>query len=241
MSWFQHWFGSEYYDRLYKNRNEDEAIAFIHKIFRELPTKQNPKILDLCCGNGRHSIAMAEYGNVVGVDLNQEQIQKAIARKIPNAVFSVHDMREIVKANEFDFIFNLFSSFAYFDDTKEDFKALQSVYASLNPEGIFIQDFLNADYVLPRLKVNEQKVDGNLVFDINRTYQNRKIIKSIKVIQDKKIIGTFEEKLTAYTPDEMIESHKNAGLLPYKIFGNYQLSEFDRQNSPRIIILSKKN
>ncbi|MBX2984807.1 MAG: class I SAM-dependent methyltransferase [Bacteroidia bacterium] len=241
MTWFKHWFGSEFYDRLYDNRNDEEAVDFIHKVFRNLPEVHNPSILDLCCGNGRHAIAMSEYGSVTGVDLNSEQIAKAQARNIDNAVFSVHDMREIVHANHFDFVFNLFSSFAYFEDSSEDLKVLQSVYADLKANGIFVHDFLNADYVLPRLKHSEYKKDGDLAFDIIREYTNKKIIKRIKVTQDNRIQGIFEEKLTAYVPDEILAMHHKAGLQPYQVWGNYKLADFDKDNSPRIIILSKKN
>lgn len=240
MSWFTHWFGSEFYDRLYKNRNEEEAIAFIHKVFVELPSMKQPSILDLCCGNGRHSLAMAEYGSVVGVDLNEEQIQKAKDRMILHASFFVYDMREVVKLNEFDFVFNLFSSFAYFDNQSDDLKTLNSVYQNLRSNGIFIQDFLNVNYVIPRLKTSEYKTDNELSFDIKRKVENKKIIKTIKVSQRNVEIGLFEEKLTAYTPDELLALHKQAGLTPFKIFGNYQLSEFDKLNSPRIIVFSKK-
>ena len=54
MEWFADWFNSSYYQILYQNRDEKEAEKFLNVLQKFL--KKEEKILDVACGNGRHSI-----------------------------------------------------------------------------------------------------------------------------------------------------------------------------------------
>lgn len=240
MPWYQQWFGSEFYDMLYKHRDEEEAATFIDKVFDELQLGNNSYILDLACGNGRHSVSLSNYGKVVGIDIAQEQIAKAKARNIPNSEFIVHDMRNPVRVNEFECVLNLFSSFGYFDNEVEDLKCLVSVNSNLKEDGVFVQDFLNADYVVKRLKETDVEQSDDTRFEIKRKIDGRKIVKEIKVYNQHILEGIFQEKVTAYSYKELFDMHKKSGLIPFKVYGNYDLSEFDLEKSPRVILFSKK-
>jgi len=55
MNWFEHWFNSPYYHILYKDRNEKEAQIFIDNLISYLQIPKKSNILDIACGNGRHS------------------------------------------------------------------------------------------------------------------------------------------------------------------------------------------
>jgi len=78
MSWFEEWFDSPLYEKLYANRNSDEAERLADLIEKEIPVKKYSTVLDLGCGRGRHSIALATRGyDVTGVDLSEEALAKA--------------------------------------------------------------------------------------------------------------------------------------------------------------------
>src|SRR5690625_7905088 len=78
MSWFEDWFDSPLYEKLYSNRNEEEAHLLADLIEDEIPNRSYPEILDVGCGRGRHSVALARRGyEVTGVDLSQEVVGKA--------------------------------------------------------------------------------------------------------------------------------------------------------------------
>ena len=68
--WFQSWFNTTYYHILYKNRDNKEAELFISNLIYYLnliPEKDS--ILDLACGQGRHSKYLNSLGyNVTGID-----------------------------------------------------------------------------------------------------------------------------------------------------------------------------
>lgn len=240
MPWYLDWFSSEYYDLLYKHRDEEEATAFIENIFGLLPIKKECQILDMACGNGRHSKALAPFGFVWGIDINAAQIQKAQKRNIPNAQFLVHDMRKVVKENHFDVVFNLFSSFGYFNSREEDLNVLKGVVCNLQKDAFFVQDYLNAPLIISRLKESEEITDGELRFFIQRSLINNVIKKEIIVEKQGKKVGLFKEELMAYTPEELVSLHLESGLSVIHTFGDYNLCTFDPTQSTRWIAVSQK-
>tara|TARA_B110001450_G_scaffold114427_1_gene108190 strand:- start:1776 stop:1991 length:216 start_codon:yes stop_codon:yes gene_type:complete len=63
--WFIDWFNSKYYHILYKSRNKNEANDFIKNIISNLSLNSNETVLDLGCGNGRHSISLSKHFKLV--------------------------------------------------------------------------------------------------------------------------------------------------------------------------------
>ena len=140
MNWFEEWFDSPLYEKLYAYRNKNEADQLADLIEEEIPVSNFPKILDLGCGRGRHSITLAERGyNVLGMDLSKEVISKAaqIAAKknLPNLRFQVGDMRRPLDKT-FDAVVNLFTSFGYFRDDGENAQVIESVSKMLGHKNI---------------------------------------------------------------------------------------------------------
>ena len=113
--WFGEWFDSPYYHILYRDRDYQEAHAFIDKIVKYFDLHSTDAILDLACGKGRHSIYLNEKGyNVVGVDLSAQNITFASQYGNDRLHFYRHDMREVFRESTFDYVLNMFTSFGYF-------------------------------------------------------------------------------------------------------------------------------
>jgi SAM-dependent methyltransferase len=247
MSWFKEWFQSPYYDLLYQHRDEDEARLFIQHLFDILPGininglhSSKPKILDLACGNGRHCLPLSKYGSVIGIDINSAQVEKAINRNLPFASFFVKDMREPYAEEEFDFVFNLFSSFGYFDREEDDCRAVQNVYHALKMGGYFIQDFLNRKHTIEHLIASESLKFGPITFEIKRTINDHFVLKDITVFKEGQLQGHFMEKVRLYHPDDLLSLHRNCGFEVIHQMGNYHLDAFNPDTSLRFIIVSQK-
>ena len=77
--WFQSWFNTPYYHILYQNRDYKEAELFIKNLVRYLNLDAlDDSILDLACGQGRHSIFLNSLGfRVTGIDLSEKSIKHA--------------------------------------------------------------------------------------------------------------------------------------------------------------------
>ena len=121
-NWFASWFDTDYYHILYKDRNDDEAQQFMDNLTHYLNLPEEAKILDLACGKGRHSIYLNSLGfDVTGADLSENSIAEASKFSNKNLRFKEHDMR-ISFEEKYDAIFNLFTSFGYFENDADNLK-----------------------------------------------------------------------------------------------------------------------
>jgi D-alanine-D-alanine ligase len=111
------------------------------------------KILDLCCGQGRHSLELARrnFKNIEGLDRSHYLIQKAkaTARKEDlNIRFREGDARKIPSPTDsFDVVMILGNSFGYFDTIQDDLRVLKEVFRVLKPWGKILIEVTDGDYL----------------------------------------------------------------------------------------------
>lgn len=240
-NWFETWFDTNYYHELYQHRDEEEARVFIATMVMYLELRAGERVLDLACGKGRHSRELLKHGlEVVGIDLSKNSIEEAKIYESEEMVFDIHDMRKsLTKFGKFDAIFNIFTSFGYFDSREEDVKSLKNVSKALLTGGQFVQDYINAESILANLPEEGNKEVGNLQFHWKKYLDNGYIVKDIEVSDEGKI-HHFQERVKIYSIEELKQIHKEAGLNVVAEFGAYELDPFDAKTSPRIILISEK-
>lgn len=237
-NWFSTWFDSPYYHILYKNRNEEEAQVFMDNITNYLNMPENGTILDLACGKGRHSIYLNKLGyNVTGVDLSENSIAIANESSNESLRFKTHDMREPMNET-YDAVFNLFTSFGYFDTYEDNIKTLKAIKDSINEYGFGVIDFFNADFIIENLVAEETKEIDDITFNIKRFVENKKIIKEIR-FEDKGESFYFTEKVSAFTLSDFESMMEEAGIFLLEIFGDYKLRKFYKTQSERLIMIFK--
>ena len=232
------WFDSDYYHVLYKHRDYNEARNFIDNIIEYLDLKKGSKILDLACGIGRHSIYLDKIGfKVVGTDKSPNNIKKAKASK--NQDISFLQMEMIDDTNhKYDVIFNLFTSFGYVNHDY-NLKTIKNIERQLKDDGTVIVDFMNTLFVKKNLVIEETKVIDDLSFKIKRKSDGKHIYKEIK-FQDKKDYF-FQEKVMDLSLKDFENYLIRYNLKIIKTFGDYNLNEFDIENSERLIMVIKKS
>ena len=232
------WFDSDYYHVLYKHRDYNEARNFINNIVEYLDLKKGSKILDLACGIGRHSIYLDKIGfKVVGTDKSPNNIKKAKASK--NQDISFLQMEMIDDTNhKYDVIFNLFTSFGYVNHDY-NLKTIKNIERQLKNDGTVIVDFMNTLFVKKNLVIEETKVIDDLSFKIKRKSDGKHIYKEIK-FQDKKDYF-FQEKVMDLSLKDFENYLIRYNLKIIKTFGDYNLNEFDIENSERLIMVIKKS
>ena len=238
--WFADWFDSPYYHLLYKNRDENEAKTFITKLVKNITLPANSRILDLACGKGRHAKMLHEEGfNVLGVDLSPNSISAANQEKTTGIAFQVHDMRNVIAGEKFDAIFNLFTSFGYFDETKDNEKMVSSIHQMLNKKGMLIIDFMNATKVINNLVTAEVKNVDGVEFSIQRRYDGQHIFKEIEFYDN----GTpmhYTERVQAVKKSDFVSLLSQANFEILRTFGDFDLNEFNEVSSDRLIIIAQK-
>jgi len=111
------------------------------------------KILDLCCGQGRHSLELGRryFKNVEGLDRSHYLIQKAKAqgkKEDINIRFREGDARKIPYGPDcFDTVMILGNSFGYFETIQDDLRVLKEVFKILTPWGKLLIQITDGEYL----------------------------------------------------------------------------------------------
>lgn len=236
--WFKDWFNTPYYHILYKHRNDDDAQFFMRNITSFLNFPKTTHILDLPCGKGRHAVFLNSLGyKVTGGDLSENSINAAQQFSNEKLSFKVHDMRKPFR-NSYDAIFNLFTSFGYFEDDAEDIGILQNIKNGLTENGVFVFDFLNAKKVAADLVKNETKTIDGITFTIHRELKNGFIYKHISFFADGKN-HSYTEQVKYLDLPKMTNYLNKVGFTITNVFGNYELEPFDENTADRLILVAK--
>ncbi len=237
-TWFSSWFDTPYYHILYKERNYREAQIFIDNITHYLNLPEKAKVLDLACGKGRHSIYLNQLGfDVLGADLSENSIAEANKNANDTLHFKVHDMREPFE-EKFDAIFNLFTSFGYFENDEDNLTTLKAIKESLSEYGFAVIDFMNVNQVINTLVPEETKTVEGIDFHIKRYVKDGHIYKEID-FEDKGQKFHFTEKVKALTLQDFESLMEEAGIYLLDIFGDYKLKKFHKTESERLIMIFK--
>jgi D-alanine-D-alanine ligase len=128
---------------------KSEIDLFLHAL---APSKEST-ILDLCCGQGRHTLELARrgYQNLFGLDRSHYLINRAksICKKEGLKItFKEGDARKLpFSSDKFDYVMIPGNSFGYFESSQDDVKVLQEVLRVLKPNGRLLVDITDGNYV----------------------------------------------------------------------------------------------
>ena len=234
--WFTSWFNTPYYHMLYQDRNHQEAESFMQNLTRYLNLEDNATILDLACGKGRHAVYLSSLGySVTGLDLSSESIAYAKQLENEHLFFDLHDM-SLPYSKKFNAVFNLFTSFGYFEDDEDNLKTLKAIKSNLKPNGIAVIDFMNVDYVLDNLINENTKERQSIVFTEKRKYENGYIIKDINFDDEGKSYH-YQERVKAFRLQDFQKLFNEASLSLIEIFGDYKLGKYLPHKSERLIMV----
>ncbi|MBN1387640.1 MAG: methyltransferase domain-containing protein [Bacteroidales bacterium] len=213
---------------------EDKSItAFELDMFTGiLNLKKEQSILDLACGQGRHSLELARRGfnHVYGLDRSHYLINKARQANqnegLP-VIFREGDARKLTYPTDtFDVVMILGNSFGYFESVDDDVKILKEVLRVLKPEGQFLIDVADGNYLKDNYSPRSWEwIDKNhfvcrersLAGD-NQRLISREVISNIKkgVIVDQ----FYAERL--YTRDNLKEMLYKSGFRNIQVHDEYK-------------------
>ena len=248
MVWYKDFFENWYLDLYlpllrFKPSYIKKEVSFINRVLN-LP--KGAKILDLCCGHGRHLIPLAKMGyQMIGLDLSKKALS-ILAKRAKNEKLKIRiiraDMREIPFKNEFDAVINIYTSFGYLETDYEDFKVLKSISKALKPGGKFLIDIINSDFTLANFYPKSWDKVGKSLRLEERIY-NPKTRRNTVTIQffDRK--GKWHKTfyvVRIYSLAEMRKNLDKVGLKIVKVYGGTIGNQKFTKNSKRLIILAIK-
>ena len=201
-------------------------------------------MLDLCCGIGRHSLELARRGfRVTGVDRTKAYLDLAAAaaeREALSLELVREDMREFRRDGSYDVVINLFTSFGYFKDPRDDQRAVDNVYASLRPGGVLVMQLMSKEVLARIFRPRDwYEQDGLLVLEERKVRQNWSWIESrwILISGGRRIDLDFSHRL--YAASELSLLLRDRGFGEVAVYGDFDGSPYD-EKANRLVVVARK-
>ena len=241
--WYKDWFNTDEYLLVYKHRDRSEAEILKNLVLKNVEREKVKLVLDMACGSGRHAISFAQAGfDVTAIDLSENllNVAKSNAEKEKvNVDFILSDIRKFNPEKKFDLVLNLFTSLGYFEKDDENAKVVQKAFELMNSGGWFVLDYFNKNYILNNLiPITVENIAGKRITQ-TREIKNNRVEKNI-IIRNGEKESHYQESVRLYSKEEVIKILERTGFEIVKIFGDFDGSKFDANNSPRLIVFSKK-
>ncbi|MFN0006867.1 MAG: class I SAM-dependent methyltransferase [Planctomycetota bacterium] len=233
--WFVEAFRAEYLD-VYPHRDLESAQKEAgYLVERGLAGR----VLDLCCGSGRHCIALRERGiDAFGLDLSLDLLRRA--RGLDGRIVC-GDARSIPCApGSLDAVVSLFSSFGYFGD-EGDRLVLLEVSRVLKPRGLFVIDLMNPTRVRAELVPSSEAVRGRhrIVERRSLADDGRRVVKEVRFQTADGSSRAWREDVRLYEVRDLLALLTGTGLEMLRADGGYDGSTLSPDSSRQILWLRR--
>jgi SAM-dependent methyltransferase len=243
------WFDDDSFWRdLYLFMFPDKRFADAAEEVEKALALTNPpgnSVLDLCCGPGRCSIALAKRGfSVTGVDRAKFLLDKARSKAKSAGVrieWIRQDMRDFVRPGGFDLVLSMFTSFGYFDDKREDLQVLRNMVASLRPGGVCLVDVVGKEFLAKIFQPTRSEIlpDGTMLVQRHEIFDDWTRVRNEWTLVRRGRAKTYSFHHTVYSGQELRDCMAGAGLVEVKLYGNLDGDEYGR-DADRLIAVGHK-
>jgi len=204
------------------------------------------RVLDLCCGPGRHSLELARRGyRVTGVDRTVAYLARARAAAADEdlAVELVEaDMREFARPEAFELALSLYTCFGYFRDPAEDRSVLANLYSSLRPGGALVMELMGKE-VLARMFQKrhwERGDDGQLLLQEHEIRESWGWIENRWILVDGGDVKEFCFGHRLYSATELAALLGAVGFEEVEIYGDVNGEPYDHV-ARRLVVVARKS
>ena len=244
------WFDDEefwatLYPFLFPEERWAEAAEEVDGLLSLVPHRGD-RVLDLCCGPGRHSLALAQRNlRVTGVDASEFLLGTA-RRRAKEAGLEVEwvrsDMREFLRHNAFDLAINMFSSFGYFEDEKDDARVLRNVHAGLRGGGALLMELASKEWLARDFQstISGRSPDGALLVQRHEVIDDWQRIDNEWIVLCNGVEQRFHFTIRIFSGREIRDRLEAAGFARVRLFGDLEGSAFGL-GSKRLVAVAVKD
>jgi ubiquinone/menaquinone biosynthesis C-methylase UbiE len=240
--YFDETFVEIYRDFLTPQRTEHEVEGLREMV----PMRPGAEILDLACGWGRHSVALARAGfQVTGLDFSAPLLARARKRAQAanlSAEFVQGDMRRIPWTDRFELVISLYSSLGYFLTDQDDLQVLRGVRDALKPGGVFVLESMHRDHVMGGYADRDWwTTDSGATVWVEREFD---AVEGISREWTRWSKGAksgekyHEMRLRSATEWDLLL--RQAGLAPQDWYGDWGLAPFTHKSEDLIVVCTRR-
>ncbi len=230
--------------KLFDTKPLSETLQEVDQIISLLKLSPNSTVLDLCCGQGRHSLELAKRGfKVTGVDRTLEYLEKANAKANQQSLsieFMQEDMRKFKRLHRFDAIIIMYTSFGYFEEHKDNMQVLHNCYYSLKDSGSLLIDLMGKE-VVARIfcECESYKLNGSSYIEERKVSEDWSWMENRWIIQKDNNKQEFKLSHWLYSANELSNMLMDTGFSSIKIFGNLKGALYNHK-AERLVALARK-
>jgi SAM-dependent methyltransferase len=242
--WWKDFFDADYL-RVYQTDDLRTAQREADFVRKTLKLRRGQRLLDICCGYGRHSLLLARAGlSVTGFDHSRFFLNKA-HREARKAGLNLTLVEGDVRAMSFDPVFdaaiNMFTAIGYFESDEENYQIIARAAASLKPGGQFLLDTINREYIIRNYQsMGWQEIKGGVSLEARSGDWERSrlnVTRTLILTDGSRRKSKFS--LRIYTLAEVVGMFERAGLEVRHTFGGFDGTKY-KLESPRIIVVGRK-
>jgi SAM-dependent methyltransferase len=229
---------------MFSKERWESAPEEVTNLISLLKMSAGASVLDLCCGQGRHSLELARRGfSVVGVDRTQAYVEKARQKAESEGLkleFVQEDMRRFCRSDTFEAAINVFTSFGYFEEIKDDEKVAKNVYSSLKDGGAFLIDVMGKE-VLARIfrERDWHETEDGIVLEERKISKNWGWSENRWMLMRAKEVEESRFSFRLYSAVELTDLLAKQGFDAIEVYGNLAGAPYDHK-ADRLVVVAHK-
>jgi SAM-dependent methyltransferase len=244
--WWESYFDERYlseYSPIFSLESDRREVA---RLVDRLALPLGARVLDIPCGQGRHSHLLAEAGfDVTGLDYSNYLLKRGRERGTGSRLRYVKgDMRRLPArwTGRFDAVVNLFTSFGFFKDPADDVRTISEFARVLRPGGVLIWHGASRDGIMSGFLDRDwwRASDGTMVAH-ERTFDPLSGILTIRVDwSDQTSSGERDHRILLYTATCLTELLADVGLVTTEAYDAWSEEPLTRASSEMLLVAHKE-
>ena len=242
---WQRWYQSPYEMLIRENKDAERTETFIKRLLALLHPGAEDRILVTECGTGETATLIHSLGfDTTGTDYSAREIDIALQKEDGNLHFYQHDLRLPFWSNYFNLALNLFGEFGFYDTQREHDNVIRTISGSLRTGGTLVIDYPSNQFTEQSRQHSEPQQIGDTLFQFREWMDETSFYRNIRVSDATGALTRepeeFTEKRMRFTLGDLTDMLSFQGLQIRQVYGDYDLSSYDAQYSPRMIVLAQK-
>jgi SAM-dependent methyltransferase len=247
--WWKSYFDAQYlleYEPIFSLERDRRDVA---RLMDVLGLPSGARVLDVPCGQGRHAHLLAEAGfDVDGLDYSTHLLARARERGTGKTLrYTRGDMRALPArwTGRFDAVLNLFTSFGFFAEPRDDRRTVAEFARMLAPGGVLVWQGGSRDGVMARFLDRDwwRTSDGTLVAQ-ERTFDALSGVLTVETVwcgpgRGTRRSGERQHRIRLYSATQLAELFAGAGLIVEQAFDGFADRPLTRRSSEMLLVARK--